>query len=448
MGSIARFALVALFLASIPLAARCQNQPQPSPDLERIINASSGTPPTTALRQIDAYVTLHPADGLGFAVRCLLYEETALAQGRDASPAFVDCDKAVQLSPQAPLVYLFVGDAQYDQGRFAESLANYTKAVDLGQTDRGMFWKRCDAYRRLGNLDMALLDCNRQLALTPDSFYALYTRGRLDVARKEYAEALKDLDHALAIHQDVNALYWRGVANLELGNYQSADADFTAGIGLGDRAPDTYFNRAQARVKLGRRSDAAADFQLAATGYRAAGDSARAAAAEAQANAPAASPAPSPSPSASPSGAKFTIDGVVFNATEIIALFGGIHAALDPKDTSIHVNIDVKTGTQMPAYDTDWHYAGSTTNPDATPAITIWILKDIPEARARHAIVAGLLLGLADSGYAGPKWKALYDQVAARDAGQGPNATDPFLYRRRLGDALANFYEDVLRKAP
>jgi tetratricopeptide (TPR) repeat protein len=223
MGRIARFALAALLLASIPLAARCQNQPQPSPDLERIIETSSGTPPDSSLRQIDAYVALHPADGVGFAVRCLLYEETALSQGRDASPAFADCEKAVQLSPQAPLVYLFVGDALYDQGHFAESLANYTKAVNLGQTDRGMFWKRCDAYRRVGNLDMALLDCDRQLALTPNTFYALYTRGRLEVARKQYAESLKDLAQVLAIHQDINALYWSGVANLEIGNYQSAD---------------------------------------------------------------------------------------------------------------------------------------------------------------------------------------------------------------------------------
>jgi hypothetical protein len=37
----------------------------------------------------------------------------------------------------------------------------------------------------------------------------------------------------------------------------------------------------------------------------------------------------------------------------MIALFGGVHAAIDPKDTSVHVNIDVKDRAQMPAYDTD-----------------------------------------------------------------------------------------------
>jgi len=435
--------IAALFMGLATICAVAQGEQTVSPELLAILDDPAFEQATPEIaKRIDVYVSAHPDNGIGYALRCFITEETALRQGGDASNAFADCEQAAKLSPKSPLVYLFIADAMYDQDRFIESSIDYTKAIDLGQTDRGVFWKRCDAYRRMGELDKALLDCDRQLSLTPNNFYALYARGHLQVERKQYADAITNLNAAIAAKRDLIALYWRGMAYLQLGNYQAAESDFSACVDLGDRAADTFFYRGQARLKLGRQDDAASDFRMAATGYRASGESDKAQRAERLAQA-----APSPVPSGSPGACPIDVIGTCFSAKEVAALFWGVHAALDPKDTSVHVKIDLKDRAQLPSYETEWHYAGSEKATDGNPSITIWIVKGLADQRTIHAIEASLILGLADSGYAGPKWKAIYDQTAARDAAQGSNATDPFVYRRRLADQLADFYEKIAHRS-
>lgn len=430
------FSFVLLFGVSAPALA--QSDQTLSGDLMGILNDPGLEQATPEIAQrLDAYVAAHPDNGIGYALRCFVKEETALRAGADASKAFADCDKALELSPKSPIVFLAVGDALYDQGRFAESLVAYTKSVDLGQTDRGIFWKRCDAYRRTGQLDKALADCDREVGLNPHSFYAQYTRGRLQVARGQYAEALVNLNAAIAIKREANGLYWRGEANLALKNFPAAEADFSECIDLGDRSGDTYFARARARTALGR-ADAVNDYRSAASAFRTEGQTERAAEAErlAQGNS-------APQPSSSPTGCRFNIDGNCFTSEEMARLFIGIKNAFDPKDTSVHVNIDLRDRSLMPAYEPEWHYVGFSIAKDGNPGITVWVLRGMPDARTVHAMEAGLILGLADSGYAGPKWKALYDAVAAKDAEQGPNAADPFRIRRNLADSLADLYTKI-----
>jgi hypothetical protein len=140
-------------------------------------------------------------------------------------------------------------------------------------------------------------------------------------------------------------------------------------------------------------------------------------------------------------------DGVTFTAAEMLRLFAGFHAALDPLDKSVHLIVTSTSPAEMPRYDPQWHYGGVQVRSDGTPAITIWVVEGIPKVSIGPAIEAGVLLGLADSGYCGPKWKALYDQSAAADAQLAANAADPFVNRRALALQLAAAYEAALRTA-
>ncbi len=392
-----------------------------------------------ALSIADAYIAAHPQDGVGYSARCeiraRIAEEDASA---NASAALADCQRAVQLSPNVAFTHSAYGDYLYDAGSYPDALAQYTAAVSLGQTDFGIFWKRCDALRRVGRLADALDDCNKQIELTPNDGVAYYTRGRLEAAQANYQGAISDLTIALRAPNmpfAIDALYWRGVSYESLRNYVLADDDFTAAIGRGDGSPDTYFQRAQALQALNRPSEAAADLKKASDGYRAAGLPDRTAALQSiLSNAQSGG-------SANASGTTFQFESFTFDATEVAKLFDGLRAALDPKDKSIHLNMVVASPSQMPAYETTWHYAGVQVNPDGTPTITLLFAGSASKQDLITGVEAGTFLGLAQSGYAGTKWKAAYDAVAAADARLGSNAADPFQNRRTFALQLAALYE-------
>ncbi len=399
-----------------------------------------------ALSIANAYVAAHPQDGDGFAVRCILREVQASSRGTDTSQALSDCRNAVSLSPRSAFAHSAYADVLYDMDRFADSLAEYGEAISLGQTEGGIFWKRCDAYRRVGRLDEALADCNKQVALTPKSTRAYYTRGQLQVARGDFNGALADLNIALTDLQGpsyIDALFWRGEAYASIGKYQLADADFSSAIAAGDKSPDSYFQRGQVRRNLNLLPQANADLRKAADLYRALGMTQQARRAETLA---AGTPLPA-APVSQLSVAPATLDEMTFTGPELVVLFRGLHAAVDPNDKSVHLIVVGKSAAEMPAYDPKWHYAGVQARPDGTPAITIWLLRTTSQEEMQTAIEAGVFLGLAESGYAGVKWKQLYDAAATADEKLGAAAPDPFANRRSVALQIAKAYEAVINRA-
>lgn len=141
----------------------------------------------------------------------------------------------------------------------------------------------------------------------------------------------------------------------------------------------------------------------------------------------------------------WNIDGTTFTGDEVLHLFAGMHKALDQNDSSIHVSLQEKKASEMPAFDPKWHCAEAVMQPDNSPKVTIWIADDSAHDLAlfKTAVEACIFTGLAETGYGGPTWKALYDRFAAEDAALGPNAPVPNLNRRRLGLQLAGFYDQV-----
>lgn len=293
----AAFAVVALVATSLPALA----QSALSPELEPLVQTYLSGRATPALKtSVDAYVAAHPHDGNGFALQCAIDESSALSHGLDVLAVVPECQRALALAPQSAFANYVTGDALYDAGSVAESIPYYSKAIDLG-VSYGVFWKRCDAYRRTGDLTSAFADCKKQLALTPNDFHALYGYGHLQYARAQYADAITNLSLALAINpNDINALYWRGMAYASLGKFAPAEADFTRCIALGDQAADTYFERGQVRRNLGKNSEGIADLQEALKIYRAHGMTEQANRVEAILSGQPNTPSPARSPGAPP----------------------------------------------------------------------------------------------------------------------------------------------------
>jgi tetratricopeptide (TPR) repeat protein len=257
-------------LPLILAAALATAGPSIDPQIEKMLTAADGHVTAADVAAADAYVAAHPDDGNGFAVRCG-FESAVSNDERQRQKALADCKTALQLAPQSGFVHYEYADVLYDDEQWTDSLKEYTAALELGETGRGIYWKRCDAYRRTGDLDAALHDCDAEVART-GSFYGYYTRGRLNVERKDYAHAIQDLTTALAsMPQSINALYWRGTAYLQSSDPQKADRDFTQAIALGDTSPDTYYWRGWARLNLHEKAKTREDWETALKGYRESG---------------------------------------------------------------------------------------------------------------------------------------------------------------------------------
>ena len=257
-------------LPLILAAALATSAPAIDPQLESMLSAANGHVTPADVAAANAYVAAHPNDGNGFALRCGF--ETAVSNDdQDRQKALADCKTALQLAPQSAFVHYEYADALYDNEQWPDSLKEYTTALDLGETGRGIYWKRCDAYRRAGDLDAALRDCDAEVATT-GSYYGYYSRGRLRIARKEYAQAIQDLTSALASSpHSINALYWRATAYLQSNDPKKSEQDFTQALALGDTSPDTYYWRGWARLNLHEKTAARADWEAALKGYRESG---------------------------------------------------------------------------------------------------------------------------------------------------------------------------------
>jgi len=120
------------------------------------------------------------------------------------------------------------------------------------------------AYAEQGNVDLAMKDYERTIALNP-SYAAgylnrgvLYERfGKLDRAKEDYDAAI-ERDPVSA-----EAYYNRGIVHGELGQVQQAIEDYDAAIKLEPSFPLAYSNRGMLFVKMGRDDLAIKDFTKA-----------------------------------------------------------------------------------------------------------------------------------------------------------------------------------------
>ncbi len=132
--------------------------------------------------------------------------------------------------------------------------------------------------------------------------------------------------------------------------------------------------------------------------------------------------------SATPTPAAESSKDVQFTAHDVAALL----KATKDAETSPNVTIDVvgKDASDMPSYDPIIHFVGV----DAKSGVaTIWIMKSPPKTpAAAQSLQAAMELACMATGFAGPQWKAIYDQVPAWDAALPANAPNPYEHRLAL----------------
>ena len=117
---------------------------------------------------------------------------------------------------------------------------------------------------------------------------------------------------------------------------------------------------------------------------------------------------------------------------------------LAPKSSKIKLQIVTKPAAEMPAYDQIYWYAGITTEGDQKVA-RIWknaTLAAHPSVESNDRLDDAKMLAVMDYGFAGAKWKALYDSVTQSDAALGQSTTDRYRNRHALIKTIQDFIAD------
>jgi tetratricopeptide (TPR) repeat protein len=198
-------------------------------------------------------------------------------QALEMTRAVMDFSRAIRLDPNLAEAYYQRGYAHHENGSFDAAIADYDRALSLNPNHYEASQRRAialsgnirDFATRLavidsrieadpnnpGNynnrcweravegveLERALADCDRSLALAPDDPQTLDSRGLVHFKMGNYQQAL--IDYEAASRADPNSahfLYGRGLSKFYLGNATDGLADMNAAIALDPIIASTY----------------------------------------------------------------------------------------------------------------------------------------------------------------------------------------------------------------
>lgn len=156
-----------------------------------------------------------------------------------------DFGKLVTLEPAVADWVHLRGLARYDAGRRKEGIGDYDDAARMDPKNPTYQNSRCWGRALAGmELDIALEACDQAISLSPSPQQRaaiLDSRGRVHLARKEYADALSDYDAALLIEPKMSsALYGRGLARKQM-NRPDGERDLREALQL-DPAAAKHFS--------------------------------------------------------------------------------------------------------------------------------------------------------------------------------------------------------------
>jgi tetratricopeptide (TPR) repeat protein len=201
------------------------------------------------------------------------------ANSGDFQGAIEDYDQALSLEPKLYLLYNNRGLARTDLRDFKRAIEDYDKSISLEPKFALSYYNRGLTYIQLGDLQSAIADFNSSILLSPrfspahtDLGAAFATRGvakadsgDIQGAMDDLRSAVKNYDQAILISPTYPLAYYnRCDARLKLGDFKGAMGDCDQAIRLSPKFARAYNNRAIARTRLGDRQGAIEDFQKAA----------------------------------------------------------------------------------------------------------------------------------------------------------------------------------------
>jgi Tfp pilus assembly protein PilF len=163
-----------------------------------------------------------------------------------------------------PLAYTNLGSVYQKRGQLQDAMANFDRAIALDPNDYMAYINRGVIFDKVGAFGTALESFNTAVALNPSEFTAYYNRGITYDKMGRTAEAIRDFERAVILkpneyraHNNLGILYTKS------GQYDRAAASFHHAIAIDPYNAITYTNRGLAYSYGGDFSRALEDFSKA-----------------------------------------------------------------------------------------------------------------------------------------------------------------------------------------
>lgn len=165
---------------------------------------------------------------------------------------------------RADRLYLEALDGQEKGMTREQQIANLDLAIRLAPRRAYYYETRAGYWISLRQLDRALADLDRDIALVPRP-YAYFMRGQVYSQMGNFSRALEDFDTAIA-RQPANTQFYRGrsLARAATGDVAGALADAEHLVAVVPQQAESWYARGVARALQGRDREAVADFDRAA----------------------------------------------------------------------------------------------------------------------------------------------------------------------------------------
>jgi predicted aspartyl protease/tetratricopeptide (TPR) repeat protein len=189
-----------------------------------------------ALEDLDRAIALDAGYTEAYIARAQIY-----AAQRRPSEALADLDAAEKLTPAQSQIRLSLADLYMNLENPGAAIRQWDLWIDSHPVDAhfvGALAQRCYAKALQNqNLDSALSDCNRAMALidmrNSDNAWLFANRGLVRLRQDAMDKAISDFDAALKLQpKNARALYGRGVASIRANKASQGESDMDAAAKL------------------------------------------------------------------------------------------------------------------------------------------------------------------------------------------------------------------------
>lgn len=127
---------------------------------------------------------------------------------------------------QRKFIYYILGEIEFSKKQYSDSIPFYDNALLIDKNFFECLIKKADAESRLGNQDNALSLLKRAQTLKPNSFVAHFEIGKIYYRQKKYERAIIEFNSALAVANDIRALFYKADCQYYSGDKNSAVKTF------------------------------------------------------------------------------------------------------------------------------------------------------------------------------------------------------------------------------
>jgi len=180
--------------------------------------------------------------------------------------ALLDYTRAQKLEPKDARVHISMSAIHITEGRLKDAIREAGKAVKLAPDDPDGWYNRACANYLGQNNEAALRDLERAIRIKPENADALFLRGVVKGEMYKEADGLEDIDAAVALDPSiVGGRMSAAVLLFEMKRYEEAIARLNAIIeDKGEELIEAIYYRADSHYNLGDKESACADWRQAA----------------------------------------------------------------------------------------------------------------------------------------------------------------------------------------